>query len=149
MEVELLGQSHYNSDVLVTQSCPTLHNPMDTRLLCSWDSPGKNTRVGCHSLLQGIFPTQGSNQVSRIAGRFFTVWASREAQVKWLGFWQTFLYWPQEELFTRPPGNACCHLINMVPNFWIFTNLIRIQCRFFLSLFFTVVLICIPLPLHT
>ena len=26
-----------------------------------WDSPGKNTRVGCPFLLQGIFPTQGSN----------------------------------------------------------------------------------------
>ena len=31
-----------------------------TRLLCPWDSPGKNTGVGCHSLLQGIFLTQGS-----------------------------------------------------------------------------------------
>ena len=31
-----------------------------TRLLCAWDSPGKNTGVGCHALLQGIFPTQGS-----------------------------------------------------------------------------------------
>ena len=30
-------------------------------LLCPWDSPGKNTRVGCHSLLQGIFPNQGLN----------------------------------------------------------------------------------------
>ena len=30
-------------------------------LLCPWDSPGKNTGVGCHCLLQGIFPTQGSN----------------------------------------------------------------------------------------
>ena len=30
-------------------------------LLCPWNSPGKNTRVGCHSLLQGIFPTQVSN----------------------------------------------------------------------------------------
>ena len=29
--------------------------------LCQWDFPCKNTRVGCHSLLQGIFPTQGSN----------------------------------------------------------------------------------------
>ena len=27
------------------------------RLLCPWNSPGKNTGVGCHSLLQGIFPT--------------------------------------------------------------------------------------------
>ena len=49
---------------LVTQSCPTLCNPMD----CSppgssvhGDSPGKNTGVRCHALLQGIFPTQGSN----------------------------------------------------------------------------------------
>ena len=32
-----------------------------TRLLCPWDSPGKNTGVGCHALLQRIFPTQGSN----------------------------------------------------------------------------------------
>ncbi|MGE2757601.1 hypothetical protein, partial [Escherichia coli] len=31
------------------------------RLLCPWDFPGKNTGVGCHFLLQGIFPTQGSN----------------------------------------------------------------------------------------
>ena len=31
------------------------------RLLCPWDSPGKSTGVGCHFLLQGIFPTQGSN----------------------------------------------------------------------------------------
>ena len=31
------------------------------RLLCPWDSPGKNTGVGCHALLQGIFPPQGSN----------------------------------------------------------------------------------------
>ena len=47
---------------LVTQSCPTLCNSMD----CSppgssvhGNSPGKNTGVGCHALLQGIFPTQG------------------------------------------------------------------------------------------
>ena len=32
-----------------------------TRLLCPWDSPGKNTGVGCQALLQGIFPTQGPN----------------------------------------------------------------------------------------
>ena len=31
------------------------------QLLCLWNSPGKNTGVGCHSLLQGILPTQGSN----------------------------------------------------------------------------------------
>ena len=32
-----------------------------TRLFCSWDSPGKDTGVGWHALLQRIFPTQGSN----------------------------------------------------------------------------------------
>ena len=45
-------------------TCPTLCNPMDcspTRLLCPRDSPGKNTGVGCHALLQGIFQTEGSN----------------------------------------------------------------------------------------
>ena len=49
---------------LVAQSCPTLYDPMD----CSppgfsihGHSPGKNTGVGCHALLQGIFPTQGLN----------------------------------------------------------------------------------------
>ena len=31
------------------------------RLLCPWNSPGKNTRVGCHTLLQGIFLTHGLN----------------------------------------------------------------------------------------
>ena len=49
---------------LVTQSCLTLFDHMDcspTRLLCAWDSPGKNTGVGCHSLLQGTFQTQGLN----------------------------------------------------------------------------------------
>ena len=38
-----------------------LHGLGPTRLLHPWDFPGKNTGVGCHSLLQGIFLTQGSN----------------------------------------------------------------------------------------
>ena len=49
---------------LVAQSCPTLCDPMD----CSPPGasvyvgpPGKNTGVGCHALIQGIFPTLGSN----------------------------------------------------------------------------------------
>ena len=37
------------------------HSLQPTRLLCPWDSAGKNTEVGCHSLLQGIFPMQRSN----------------------------------------------------------------------------------------
>ena len=40
----------------------------------------KNTGVGSQSLLQGIFPTQGLNLVSCTAGRFFTVWVTRNTQ---------------------------------------------------------------------
>ena len=37
------------------------HGLLFTSLLCPWNSPGKNTGVGSHSLLQGVFPTQGLN----------------------------------------------------------------------------------------
>ena len=45
------------------QSCLTLCDPWTepSRSFCAWDSPGKNTGVGCHALLQGIFRTQGWN----------------------------------------------------------------------------------------
>ena len=54
---------HYLMCCLVVQSCPTLqsHGLSPTRLLCPWDSPGTNTGVGSHSLLQGISPTRGLN----------------------------------------------------------------------------------------
>ena len=37
------------------------HGLSPARLLCPWNFPGKNTSVGCHFLLQGVFPTQGLN----------------------------------------------------------------------------------------
>ena len=49
---------------LVTQLCLTLlrpHGLQPTRILCSWDFPGKNTRMNRHFLFQGIFPTHGSH----------------------------------------------------------------------------------------
>ena len=50
--------------------------PIDCNLLlCLWDSPGKNTGVGCHALLLGILPTQGPNPhflFLALAGEFFT-----------------------------------------------------------------------------
>ena len=49
--------------MLVAQLCPTLCDPLDykpARFLCPRDSLGKNTGVGSHSLLWGIFLTQGS-----------------------------------------------------------------------------------------
>ena len=54
------------------QSCETLSPPGYS----PWDSPGKNTGVGFHFLLQGIFPTRGLNPTSLVspalAGGFFT-----------------------------------------------------------------------------
>ena len=50
--------------VLLTKSFPSLlrpHGLEPTRLLCPWDYPCKNTGVLDHFLLQGIFPSQGSN----------------------------------------------------------------------------------------
>ena len=38
-----------------------LYELQPARLLCPWDFPGKNTGVGCHFLLQRIFPTEGLN----------------------------------------------------------------------------------------
>ena len=40
---------------------PTVHGMQPARLLCQWNFPGKNTRVGYHILLQEIFPTKGLN----------------------------------------------------------------------------------------
>ena len=73
--VQRLGYSHWryrcgslhldkHQSALVTQSCLTFCEPLNCSLpasSCPWDFPGTNTRVGCHSLLQGIFPNQGSN----------------------------------------------------------------------------------------
>ena len=59
------------------QSCLTLCDPMNcnpTRLLCPWDSPAKNTRVGCHSLSPGNLPNPGiepkSHMSPALADRF-------------------------------------------------------------------------------
>ena len=63
---------------LIAQSCLNLCDPMDYSLPISYvqeGSLGKSTEVGCQALLQVILPTQ----VSWIAGKFFTIWATREA----------------------------------------------------------------------
>ena len=63
MELELdwktgskLYWSHSEVKVLVAQWCPSFCDPMDCSLLCPWNSPGNNTGLGRHFLLQGIFP---------------------------------------------------------------------------------------------
>ena len=64
MNLRALMLFHGHCVCSVTQSCPTLCDPLACSLpglLCPWDYPGKNTGVGCHFLLQGIFLTQGWN----------------------------------------------------------------------------------------
>ena len=77
----------------IAQSCLTLCDPMDCSL------PGssvhgilQNTGMGSLSLLQGIFPTQESNGVSCIAGRFFASGATREAPCPLIIFIMIFLF---------------------------------------------------------
>ena len=60
-----------------------LHGLQTARLLCLWDSPGKNAGVGCHFLLQGIFPTQG------LSPSFLCL-----------------LHWQADSLPLAPPGKA-------------------------------------------
>ena len=61
---------------LVTKLCRLLWSKAlePTRCLCPWDFLGNNTGVVCHSLLQSIFLTQGSNLVTCTTSRFFTKW---------------------------------------------------------------------------
>ena len=59
------------------------------RLLCPWDFPSKNTRVGCHFLLQRILPTQQSNPC--------------------------LLHWQVDSVPPAPPGKLQVHARNL-PN---------------------------------
>ena len=51
----------------------------NTRLPCLWDFPGKHTGMGCHSLLQGIFPTQELNPGLLHCRQILYPWATRKA----------------------------------------------------------------------
>ena len=55
------------------------------------DSLSQNTGVGCLSLLQGIFPTQGLNPGLPHGGRFFTSWGTREAHIEEYIMWNAEL----------------------------------------------------------
>ena len=72
--LQLFAFSHWRKD----DSLPVYCDPMDyslTRLLCPWDSPGKNTGVGCRALLQGSSQPKDRTPIlcsSCTAGRFFT-----------------------------------------------------------------------------
>ena len=77
---------------LVTQSCPTFCDPMDCSPPGSFvhgDSPGKYTEVSCRALLQGIFPTQGSN-LGLLHCRWFCYHLSLQGSPSYvMGIWYT------------------------------------------------------------
>ena len=54
------------------------HRLQPARLLCPWDSPGKNTGVAAISFSKESSQPKYQTRVSHIAGRFFTIWATRE-----------------------------------------------------------------------
>ena len=74
------------------------------RFLCPWISPGKNTGVGSLFLLQGVFLTQDRTKVSPLAGGFFTIWATREAQ-DYVQMWR--LQWVEFEDGPKLPAASC------------------------------------------
>ena len=84
-------QSHTMYDSMVEHTCVCVclllshvqlfRTPWTIGLLCPQNFQGKNTGVGCHSLLQGIFPAPDRSQVSCIAVRFFTISGTRETQI--------------------------------------------------------------------
>ena len=71
-------------------TCLTLCDPhilQPAKLLCPWNSPGKNTGVDCHSLLQRICPTQGLNPGSLyLSGPGFSPWVGK---FLWRREWQS------------------------------------------------------------
>ena len=91
------------------------HGLYPARLICLWDSLGKITGVGCHALLQGLFPTQESNPYLFmslvLAGRFFNTCITWEAHLEqniqemlglivldWEIFiWSKFMMWLNEK----------------------------------------------------
>ena len=64
------------------------HGMQPDRILCPWNPPGKNTGVSCHSLLQGIFLTQGSN-----LGLLHCRWILYHLNYQGSLFWLFILIW--------------------------------------------------------
>ena len=112
--------SHQKSrEVKVALLSPTLCDPMD----CSpWNSPGQNTGMGSLSLLQGIFPTQGSNPGLPHCRRILYQLSHQESPWKprvtskaavWLktflaGIWATYLS-PSPSITASRPAGLCQH----------------------------------------
>ena len=102
------------------------HGLQPTRLLCPWDSPGKNTGVGCQLFLQGIFPTQGLNprllqcQADSLSSEPPGKPHTYVSIIKKQDYYQTLLFllgdgWPVKRKLSLSPNSLCSqgrHLLN-------------------------------------
>ena len=80
---------------------------LPTRLLCPWDFPGKNTELDCHSLVQGIFPTQGLNPSPALLADSLLLSHQGEMQTSsptWIPHWILSFHFHHEEIQSSQPG---------------------------------------------
>ena len=68
---------------LVVSDSVQPHELLSTRLLCPWDSPGKNTGVGCHFLSRGSSQPRDQMHISYVGRWILYHWATREAWIKY------------------------------------------------------------------
>ena len=132
------------------------------RFLCPWNSPVKNTGVGCHSFLQGIFPTQGSNlgllhcgqilyRLSHRKAPNLFIWASSSLScsmwnlVHWPEIKPRSPHWECIVLATGSPGKSLLSwglifkssylviVVQLLSHVWLFITLWTAACQAFLS----------------
>ena len=98
----------------VMSSSLWLYELKPSRFLCPWNFPDKNTGAGCHFLLQGIFPTLGSNPLPAspaLAGEFFTTEPPRSCKGKKKNYidilWKLFQEFLRREKIEKDYVNLC------------------------------------------
>ena len=144
-------QSHFSC----VQLCATFWL-QPTRLLSPWDSPGRNTRMGCHALLQWIFLNWGSklaplNNLSALACGLFTTGATWEAQG---GISQSidrnntvgssyilqsyFEHWLSKSWTTVHTGNAELGPVSLWPHLLMNQYIILFMCVFVSKIMLTI-----------
>ena len=90
-------------------------------LLCPWDSPGKNTGVISHFLLQGIFPTQGSNLHP-------LDWQADTLPLSHQGSPMLLIISPKYRMFVHPPFPNS-FVDTLTPNVMVFLGLHEVRVR--------------------
>ena len=110
------------SAVKVTESCLTFCDPRYYSLPGSsvhGDSLGKNTGLGCHSLLLGKLPNPGIEPRSpaRTIGGFFTIWATREVHI---GYVNHFNVWVAHKLREKK-------LLTIFPHVILYLKVMKIK----------------------